>query len=95
MEALKFAIRHFRSLELLCGTYGYMIELCNLISVKLLLQKDKPYPENGWQLFFELELFWSKGHCQQCSRLPPHSGGGFYPFAPEESSQNVSAWNPV
>jgi hypothetical protein len=39
MEALKFARRRFRSLELLFGTYGYMIELCILISVKLLLQK--------------------------------------------------------
>jgi hypothetical protein len=43
----------------------------------------------------ELELFWSKGHCQQGSRQPPPHGGGFYPFAPEESSQNMSAWNPV
>jgi hypothetical protein len=65
------------------------------MSVKLLLQKDRPYPENGWQLFFELEPFWSKGHCQQGSRQPPPRGGGFCPFAPEESSQNMSAWNPV
>jgi hypothetical protein len=92
---VKFAIGCFRSLELLFSTHGYMIELCNLISVKLLLQKDRPYPENGWQSFFELEFFWSKGYSQQCSRLPPPRGGGFYPFAPEESSQNMSAWNPV